>query len=117
LYAFLRKASRQFREIWCLSNDVAEWSEKLRQRHGLTRWFNGFVISGDVGSRKPDKEIYKALIERVNESPNKLLFVDDHEVNLDTASSLGMKTILFDYDGGIEKSNHVIARSFEDILG
>src|SRR5271157_1173749 len=48
LLDFLKKAESRGIEIWCLSNDLAEWSQKLRKRFGLEQYFRGFVISGDV---------------------------------------------------------------------
>src|SRR5262249_36091059 len=51
--------------IWCLSNDVSEWSLKLRQRFGLSQFIRGFLISGDVGVRKPDKRIFERLLQEI----------------------------------------------------
>ena len=116
LHGFLDRASKKFSKIWCLSNDVSKWSKKLRQRHGLTSWINGFMISGDVGSRKPDKEIYKALTDKLNTDPKHILFVDDREVNLDTAALLGMKTMLFNPNRTIDDSKHLIARELDEII-
>ena len=42
---------RQAHDVFCLSNDISEWSKKLRNRFELTRFIDGFIISGDVGLR------------------------------------------------------------------
>src|SRR5690348_9290731 len=44
---------RQGFDLCCLSNDVAAWSLKLRRRFGLEQWIDDWVISGEVGIRKP----------------------------------------------------------------
>lgn len=65
--------------LWCLSNDVSRWSTKLRRRHDLERRFAGFVISADIGARKPDSAAYRALLDRLRCAPGDVLFGDDRE--------------------------------------
>ena len=81
--------------VWCLSNDIGRWSEKLRDIFEIEELLAGSVISGDVGVRKPDSEIYKILVERSGYKINELLFVDDREKNVMAARDLGIETILF----------------------
>jgi len=78
-----------------LSNDVKEWSSYLRNRFGLDKLFKVVVISGEVGYRKPDRNIYTILLNRISESPSSCLLIDDRSKNLYAASQLGMKTIKF----------------------
>ncbi len=78
-----------------LSNDVKEWSSCLRSKFGLDELFKVVVISGEVGYRKPDREIYTILLDRIHDSPSSCLLIDDRSKNLRTASQLGMKTIKF----------------------
>jgi putative hydrolase of the HAD superfamily len=56
--------------------------------------FDGVVISGDVGLRKPDPAIYRMILERVDVSPAESVFVDDAEPNVVAAAELGMHAIL-----------------------
>lgn len=83
------------RTIFCLSNDVSEWSKKLRNRFDLAKYIDGFVISGDVGFRKPDPAIFKKLLDQAGADSKAIIMVDDSPRNLDTAAELGMATILF----------------------
>ena len=78
-----------------LSNDVKEWSSYLRSKFGLDELFKVVVISGEVGYRKPGREIYTGLLEQIHESPSSCVLVDDRSKNLYAASQLGMKTIKF----------------------
>jgi HAD superfamily hydrolase (TIGR01509 family) len=82
-------------ELWCLSNDISEWSRKSRQRFGLEQYFKGFVISGDTGTRKPDPGIYLHLLEKSGAQPHEVTFVDDRVRNIAAAGALGIQTILF----------------------
>jgi HAD superfamily hydrolase (TIGR01509 family) len=95
LREFLQNVLPDVDSVWCLSNDVSEWSQKLRERNELTAHFAGFVISGDVGIRKPDPGIYDALLSRVGRPAEECIFVDDRVANLDAAQSLGFQTMLF----------------------
>ncbi len=86
--------------VWCLSNDVGRWSQRLRARFDLDSRLAGAIISGDVGVRKPDAEIYRILMARSGFSADELLFVDDRDNNVDAARALGIETIAFEAGSG-----------------
>ena len=86
--------------VWCLSNDVGRWSQKLRLRLNIEAYLQGSIISGDVGLRKPDRQIYQALIQASGFPVAELLFVDDREQNVLAARELGIKSILHDPRAG-----------------
>ena len=44
--------------IYCLSNDVSEWSIKLRKKFQLDQYIYRWFISGDLKIRKPSSGIY-----------------------------------------------------------
>jgi putative hydrolase of the HAD superfamily len=115
LLDFLSQARPRFASIWCLSNDVSEWSRKLRERFGLTQRIDGFVISGDVGIRKPDVAIYERLLERTNVKASDIIFVDDRIRNLDAASGLGFETVVFGAAEGTSERHKGVA-SFSKLL-
>lgn len=56
--------------------------------------FDGVVISGVVGIRKPAPEIYAMGAEAIGLAPSQCVFVDDLGFNLKPAEELGMATIL-----------------------
>jgi len=95
---FISRAQNRFEAIYCISNDVNEWSKKLREIFCLENLFDGFIISGEVGSRKPSKEIFQYFLDITKSNPFDVTFVDDRSVNLDTAEKLGFQTILFGPD-------------------
>lgn len=112
---FLEKASKHFSSIWCLSNDLSEWSLKLRRRLGLEAYVEGFVVSGDVGCRKPEPRIFQILLERLSAEPVQVILVDDKKTNLDTAASMGFITVLFDPKDTGRSGPHRVAKSFGDL--
>jgi putative hydrolase of the HAD superfamily len=117
LIAFLEAVNSRGYQVWCLSNDISEWSKKLRVRFELESYFRGFVISGDVGLRKPDQTIYEHLLQLLNTSPGNAAFVDDHAKNLDSAAALGFNTILFTpYSHDLNQEKHLMAPTFDELL-
>ena len=67
-----------------------------RGRYDRTRFpelFDGTVISGEVGIRKPMPEIYEMGARAIGLSPPECVFVDDLPGNLKPARELGMATV------------------------
>ncbi len=55
--------------------------------------FDGVVISGQEGFRKPDVRMYELGAERAGVSKADCVYVDDLEFNLEPAANLGMATV------------------------
>lgn len=98
--AFMARARESGLPIWCLSNDVGRWSQRLRVALGVEPLLAGAVISADVGVRKPDRAIYERLLIETGYSPADLLFVDDRARNVTAAAELGIRAVLFTEDYG-----------------
>jgi putative hydrolase of the HAD superfamily len=56
--------------------------------------FDDIVISGEVGLRKPEPEIFRLAAERVSLELAECVFVDDLELNVEGARALGMTAVL-----------------------
>ena len=69
------------------------WGVRRYPRDLLAELFDGVVISGEVGIRKPAPEIYSLGAESVGLAPEECVFVDDLPFNLAPAAELGMATI------------------------
>ena len=70
------------------------WGTRLYPRARLDPIFDVMVISGEVGLRKPEIEIYELVCEKLGVDPSDCIFVDDHPGHLVPASELGMTTVL-----------------------
>jgi putative hydrolase of the HAD superfamily len=116
LSELLEAAPERFGALGCLSNDVAEWSQKLRARFGLERYISAWIISGEVGARKPARAIYEILLSRLDVPAERVLFVDDRDANLDTAASLGFSTALFDPRAERKTDSHPIIHRLPQAL-
>ncbi len=69
------------------------WGTRRYPRDVLAELFDGVVISGEVGIRKPDAEIYELAAREIDVEPSACVFVDDLPFNLPPAQDLGMATI------------------------
>lgn len=58
--------------------------------------FDDIVLSFRVGMAKPDEDIFRLSAKNLGVKPEECVFVDDSERYLEGASSVGMKTVLFD---------------------
>ena len=64
---------------------------------------DGYVVSAVEKLCKPDPEIYKLLCDRYDLIPEECLFIDDRQVNVDAAISVGMSGLLFEGEESVRK--------------
>jgi 2-haloacid dehalogenase len=81
--------------VYALSNWSAETFPVARRRFDFLDWFDGIVISGDVGVTKPDPRIFAELCVRFGLQPDHVVFVDDRVDNVDAARRYGLVAVLF----------------------
>lgn len=64
----------------------------------------GMVISYDVLMIKPDKNIYLKLLDKYGLKANECLFIDDLDINVEGAKSVGINAFVFkDLEDGYKK--------------
>jgi putative hydrolase of the HAD superfamily len=90
MLAAVLTARRQGVRTGLISNS---WGTRRYDRARLSELFDGVVISGDVGIRKPAPEIYRMGAEQLGLDPRSCVFVDDLPFNLAPAAELGMATV------------------------
>jgi len=78
-----------------LTNNVREWEPRWRGMLPVDQIFELVVDSAFVGMRKPDPEIYQLTLERLGLPAAEALFLDDIELNIQTAELLGMTGVWF----------------------
>lgn len=69
------------------------WGTRRYDRSQLEELFDGVVLSGEEGIRKPAPEMYKLGAARIGVAPEACVFVDDLPFNLEPAAELGMATV------------------------
>jgi putative hydrolase of the HAD superfamily len=69
------------------------WGTRRYPRGLLGELFDGLVISGEVGMRKPAPAMYQLGAERIGIPADRCVYVDDLAFNLDPARELGMTPV------------------------
>jgi putative hydrolase of the HAD superfamily len=83
-------AKRQGIRTGLISNS---WGSNRYEVDRFPELFDGWVISGEEGMRKPDPAIYALGAERIGLPPDECVFVDDLAGNLKPARAMGMATV------------------------
>jgi putative hydrolase of the HAD superfamily len=95
----MREAKGRGLRMGLLTNNVREWEPLWRTMLPVDEIFEVVVDSGFVGMRKPDREIYDLTLERMGgPTPRECLFIDDTDVNCDTARELGMSAVHYQHN-------------------
>jgi 2-haloacid dehalogenase len=81
--------------LYSLTNWSAETYAPARERFAFLSWFQGILVSGEVGVIKPDPRIFELLIERFAISPEHSVYIDDVEKNTVAARPFGFHAIHF----------------------
>lgn len=98
---FDRDADRQNEgdyDLVLLSNDVAQWNTYLMELHGLDMYFEDVIVSGRVHMRKPQEDIFRYTLDRLDCTAGECVFVDNSAANLRVAEKLGIHTVHFNRD-------------------
>lgn len=81
---------RKHYRLLALSNTDPIHFPFLRSRYALFDCFDDFVLSYQVGSRKPEPGIYQVAIERGGGNASAVLFIDDSADYVRVATALGL---------------------------
>lgn len=81
--------------LFALSNWSRETFPLVRGRFEELDLFEEIFISGHFGCAKPDERFYRAALDRMGVTPDRLVFVDDNLRNLHAAQQLGFRTLAF----------------------
>ncbi len=82
--------------VYALSNWSAETWPRIQHRFDFFSAFDGIVISGAIGIKKPDPAIYRHLIETYALEPGSTLFIDDSARNVEAAREVGLQALRFE---------------------
>lgn len=78
-----------------LSNFGDNARQLWRDVYPFIDYFDGIIISAEVGLMKPDARIYRMAADSVGVNPEEAVFIDDFIENIEGASAVGMRGIHF----------------------
>lgn len=94
----LNKVKEKGYRTYILSNFPKELFESANivnnYEQNFINKFDGAIISYNIGTIKPEPEIYQALLNKYNLNPKECLFIDDKKINIDGAQHLGIDGIV-----------------------
>ncbi len=70
------------------------WGMDLYPTELLEELFDEVVISGQVGKRKPDADVFHLAAQGLGVDPRDCVFVDDVRTNIEAAEAVGMRGVL-----------------------
>jgi putative hydrolase of the HAD superfamily len=91
MYDLLRQLRRAGLRTCLLSNS---WGPDGYPRDQFPDLFDAWVISAEVGMRKPEPEIFLHAADLLGLPPRQCVFIDDLEANIQAAGALGMTGVL-----------------------
>jgi epoxide hydrolase-like predicted phosphatase len=78
-----------------LSNAHSNARSLFTQTYHLDSVFDQFIISAEVKLAKPNPEIYRLACAQLEVQPAEMVFVDDFQVNIQGALSIGIQAFHF----------------------
>jgi 2-haloacid dehalogenase len=93
-------------ELYGLSNWSAETFPIAREEYDFFNLLDDIVISGEVGTVKPEPEIFEITLRRIGRPVNECLFIDDALPNIEQARKMGFATIHFHSPEQLERELH-----------
>jgi len=101
VFKIAKNLSKDYK-IHLLTNQVTPKSNAIRKNNDLS-FFSNLFFSNEIGRRKPEKELFEFVIKIIDQKPEHIVLVDDRQVNLKSATLLGIKAILFKNVEGLKK--------------
>jgi putative hydrolase of the HAD superfamily len=78
-----------------LNNESFELNEHRIRKFNLRDYFSVFFASCYLGVRKPDPKFYRLAKEITQRETDECLFIDDRELNVESAERAGMRAIRY----------------------
>ena len=102
--AILEALRRAGRRLYSITNFSAEKFALEREVWPFLNWFDGIVVSGEIGRVKPHPEIYRCLLDTYDLDAEDCLFIDDAAANVDGARAVGMHAHHFSGAEGLRQA-------------
>jgi putative hydrolase of the HAD superfamily len=91
-------------KLAALTDAQSAWALPEMKAVHIAGYFHPIIVSGDLGYRKPDIRIFRAVLDELNMPPENVLFVgNDMYCDIYGASQAGMKTVFFSSNQGRKK--------------
>jgi len=89
--------------LYILSNFHHKAYDYVSSEYDFFNYFDGRIISADIGMVKPEAEIYAHLLDKFNLKAGETLFIDDSKENIKAALKKGIRVIHFTNADSLEE--------------
>jgi len=89
---FLKTLKGKYKLI-ILSNTNKIHIDFLKRKFPEIFFFDSYLLSFEIGSRKPEEETFRKVVEQAGCKPEECLYIDDVREFTDAAKKQGMETI------------------------
>jgi putative hydrolase of the HAD superfamily len=89
--------------VGSLNNEPRETNEYRLKTFGLRDYLEVAFSSCYLGVRKPEPAIFRMVLDVLGHPPQRVLFIDDRQPNIDAAAALGMHSIHFTGDDALRR--------------
>ena len=91
----LLEALKNKKSIALITNfDHPPYIYEILSKYELTRYFKFIAISGEIGFKKPDPQIFHITLKKIGLIPDDVVFVGDSKEDIEGAINAGIKPIL-----------------------
>jgi putative hydrolase of the HAD superfamily len=77
-------------KLACLSNTNEIHWKRICREMGFVRFFDYSFLSYKMEMVKPDRRIFQYVIDTLGMTPDRILFFDDNQMNIDASLAVGM---------------------------
>ena len=89
--------------LYIYTNFFLESQQTRIDEIGYTKYFNK-IFTADIYGSKPFKNSFEKILEELNVLPEECIMIGDNKkIDIMAANNVGMKSILYDYDGTRDK--------------
>lgn len=94
LLKFIKQLKKKYK-IGLLSNFTSPWLREIFENYNLHSYFDQLIISSEHKLIKPEPEIFHKMLKMLKVKKNEAIFIDDRQIHVDAANSIGIKGMLF----------------------
>jgi len=81
--------------LFLLSNTNELHFSYIMEQYPIVHSFDEWLLSFEVGAKKPQKRIYDAIFEKMDIQPSEVFYVDDISRYVETAQQIGINGMIF----------------------
>ena len=94
----LVKSRKGTYKLGIITDNSSERMIPIIEYNNFDNIFDLIVVSGNVGSKKNNEDIFETVLTKSNVAPSECVFIDNSKNNLITPNKLGFKTMFYDHD-------------------